>query len=256
MAKRKTTTPRRKTRRLDVAATATVLPATVPKRWVKFLVGLFLIPPAWVLTQTFFTAFARTTLRGDFWITEEFWFFSLGVILWMVTFFGLPRPLWLYVFGHELTHAIWVLLHGGKVHRFEVTRQGGHILADRTNTLIALAPYFFPIYSVLVFALYGLVGIFIDVTPYAYVLYGLIGITWAFHMSFTIWMITKGQPDLHYGGTFFSIMVIYLINLLLLAAMLIIASPDVSWWGFTKELLRNAMEGTVKMTILFNQLVR
>lgn len=252
---RRKPTPRRKTRRLDVAATG-ALPATVPKRWVKFLVGLFLLPLAWVLTQTFFTAFARTTLRDDFWITEEFWFFSLGVILWMVTFFGLPRPLWLYVFGHELTHAIWVLLHGGKVHRFEVTRQGGHILADRTNTLIALAPYFFPIYSVLVIGLYGLLAIFVDVTPYRCILYGLIGITWAFHLSFTCWMITKGQPDLHYGGTFFSIVVIYIFNLVLLAVMLIIASPQVSWRGFARELFHNSMDFTVKLTLLINQLVR
>jgi len=256
VAKRKST-PRRNARRLDVAAAATsALPATVPKRWVKFLVGLFLLPPAWILTQTFFTAFARTTLRDNFWITEEFWFFSLGVILWMVAFFGLPRPLWLYVFGHELTHAIWVLLHGGKVHRFEVTRQGGHILADRTNTLIALAPYFFPIYSVLVIAVYGVLAIFMDVSAYRYVMYGLVGITWAFHMSFTCWMITKGQPDLHYGGTFFSVVIIYLFNLILLAAMLIIASPQVSWYGFAKELFRNAMNFTVQTTLLINQMLR
>jgi hypothetical protein len=255
VAKRKTNN-RRNTRRLDVAAVAGVIPATVPKRWVKFLVGLFLLPPAWILTQTFFTAFARTTLRDSFWITEEFWFFSLGVVLWLVYFFGLPRPLWLYVFGHELTHAIWVLLHGGKVHRFEVTRQGGHILADRTNTLIALAPYFFPIYSVLVIALYGVLSMFWDVSPYRSVLYGMIGVTWAFHMSFTCWMITKGQPDLHYGGTFFSIVVIYLFNLILLAAMLIIASPQVTWWGFSKELLRNSMDATVRLTMLVNQLLR
>ena len=40
------------------------------------------------------------------------------------------------------------------------------------------------------------------------------------HMSFTCWMIPKGQPDLHYGGTFFSVMIIYLLNLALLAALL------------------------------------
>ncbi len=133
-----------------------VIPRRVPKRWVKLIIGVFLIPPALVLTQTFFTAFARTTVRDRFWITEEFWFFSLGVILWMVAFFGLPRPQWLYVFGHELTHALCVTLLGGKVHRFEVGSKGGHVLSDRTNTWIALAPYFFPIYSVLAIVIYGI----------------------------------------------------------------------------------------------------
>lgn len=249
--------PRKNSRkkRLDVSA-AGVFPTHVPKRWVKFLVGLFLLPPAWVLTQTFFTAFAKTTLHDQFWLTEEFWFFGLGVVLFTVAFFGLPRPMWIYVFGHELTHAVWVLLMGGRVHRFKVSSDGGHILADRTNTWIALAPYFFPIYSVLAIITYGVCGLFMDVTPYARWLYAIIGITWAFHLSFTCLMITKGQPDLHYGGTFFSLMVIYLLNLGLLAGLLIVASPKVSARGFARDLFQNAIDFTTNATIVINQMVR
>lgn len=246
---------KRKKERLDVSA-AGVFPTHVPKRWIKLIVGLFLLPPAWVLTQTFFTAFARTTLHDQFWLTEEFWFFSLGVVLWLVTFFGLPRPLWLYVFGHELTHAIWVLIMGGRVHKFHVGRDGGHILADRTNTWIALAPYFFPVYSVLAIAVYGLCGLFFDVAPYRQLLYAVIGVTWAFHLSFTCWMIPKGQPDLHYGGTFFSLILIYLLNLALLAVLLIIASPQITWLGFGKELLQNAVDFTAQATVLVQQMAR
>ena len=229
--------------------------ARVPKRWVKFWIGLLLLPPALLLSQTFFTVFARTTLHDHFWMTEEFWFFSLGVVLWLVTFFLLPRPVWLYVFGHELTHAIWVMLMGGKVHRFHVTRQGGHVLADRTNTLIALAPYFFPVYSVLAMGIYGLCALFFDVAPYHEVLYAVIGATWAFHLSFTVWMIPKGQPDLHYGGTFFSLMVIYVLNIALLCALLIIASPRLTWSGFGRELLQNTIDATAWMMSILTHLV-
>ncbi|HEY8903974.1 MAG TPA: hypothetical protein VIM48_09705, partial [Chthoniobacterales bacterium] len=109
-------------------------PATVPTRWVKFVVALFLLPPAWLLTQTFFTVFARATLHDAFWATEEFWFFALGLVIWLGAFFGLPRPLWIYVFGHELTHALWVWIMGGRVSQFRITRDGGHILSDRINT--------------------------------------------------------------------------------------------------------------------------
>jgi len=242
-------------RRLDVSA-AGVLPATVPKRFVKLLVGLFLLPVAWVLTQTFFMAFARTTIRNQFWITEEFWFFSLGVILWLVAFFGLPRPIWLYVFGHELTHAIWVMLMGGRVHRFQVTRQGGHILADRTNTWIALAPYFFPLYSLLAIIVYGICGIFWDVAPYRWILYMVIGVTWAFHLTFTVWMITKGQPDLYYGGTFFSLVVIYILNLILLSIMLVLAAPEITWLSFLRELFQNTVDFTADLTLLLNRAIR
>ena len=178
-----------------------------------------------VLTETFFSVFARAGMSDHFWLPEEFWFFSLGALLWLVAFFGLPRPRWLYVFGHELTHALSVMFLGGRVHRFQVSADGGHVLADRTNTLIALAPYFFPIYSVLAIVVYGIFGLFLDVTPYRPILYAVIGATWTMHLSFTCWMIPKGQPDLHYGGTFFSLVLIYVVNLALLAMLLVIASP-------------------------------
>ena len=135
-------------------------------------------------------------------------------------------------------------------------RLGGHILADRTNTLIALAPYFFPIYSLIALAIYGICGFFFDVTPYRELLFAIIGATWAFHLTFTCWMIPKGQPDLHYGGTFFSLTVIYLLNLLLLAVFLIVASKQVSWYGFGRELFQNTVDFTAQCTLLINRLVR
>ena len=99
----------------------------VPTRWVKFIVALFLLPICAVLSQTFFTSFSRATVAQRLWAGEEFWFFSLGVVLWLIAFFGLPRPMVVYVFGHELTHALWVWLMGGRVSRFQVGRDGGHI---------------------------------------------------------------------------------------------------------------------------------
>src|SRR3954466_11884297 len=135
-------------------------PLLVPTRWVKFVFAIFLVPVCLVLTQAFFTAFARATVTQRLWAAEEFWFFSLGAVLWLIAFFGLPRPIILYVFGHELTHAVWVLLMGGRVSRFSVGRDGGHIVTNKSNFWIALAPYFFPIYSILVIAVYGLLIVF------------------------------------------------------------------------------------------------
>ena len=107
----------------------------------------------------------------------------------------------LYVFGHELTHALWVLLMGGRVSRFRVGREGGHIITDKNNFWIALAPYFFPLYSILVLALYGVLSLFLNMQPYGRLLYALIGVTWAFHFTFTCWMIPKNQTDLSDNGT-------------------------------------------------------
>jgi hypothetical protein len=211
----------------------------VPTRWVKFIIALFLIPICAVLSQTFFTAFARATVAQRLWAGEEFWFFSLGAVLWLITFFGLPRPILLYVFGHELTHALWVYLMGGRVSRFRVARDGGHIITDRNNFWIALAPYFFPLYSLITLGVYGLLSLFFNIQPYGPLLYALIGVTWAFHLTFTCWMILKNQSDISDQGTFFSLVVIYLLNLIVLGVMLVIASPQISFAGFGADILTN-----------------
>ena len=67
----------------------------------------------------------------------------------------------------------------------------------------------------------------------------MIGVTWAFHLTFTCWMIPKNQTDLSDQGTFFSLVVIYLMNLLLLSVMLILASPQITFAGFDVDLLTN-----------------
>jgi hypothetical protein len=211
----------------------------VPTKWVKFVVALFLVPICAILSQTFFTSFARAAVAERLWAGEEFWFFSLGVVLWLIAFFGLPRPVLVYVFGHELTHALWVWLMGGRVSRFKVGWDGGHILTDKNNFLIALAPYFFPLYSVLVIAFYGGLNLFLNAQPYGRYLYALVGVTWAIHLTFTCWMIPKNQSDLSDNGTIFSLVVIYLMNLLLLGAMLIIASPNITFASFGADIVRN-----------------
>src|SRR5437773_4764433 len=214
-------------------------PLTVPTKWVKFIFAIFLLPICGVLTQTFFTVFARATVTQRLWAGEEFWFFSLGAVLWLIAFFGLQRPLVIYVFGHELTHALWVWLMGGGVSRFRVSRDGGHIVTSKANFWIALAPYFFPIYSILAIAVYGALSLFVNMQPYGRLLYAVIGATWAFHFTFTCWMIPKNQTDLSDQGIFFSLVVIYLMNLLLLSVMLILASPDITFASFGADLVTN-----------------
>lgn len=229
-------------------------PRMVPLRWIKFWIGLFLLPIAWILTETFFGAFSRATMKHGFWATEEFWFFGLGSILWALWFsgsiwtFGEPRPLRVYVFGHELTHAVWVWMMGGRVTEFEVSRNGGSILTDTDNVWVALSPYFYPIYSLGVVIIYGCASVFYDVAGARETFLGmnplqwlflLLGMTWSFHLSFTCWMIPKGQSDLTSQGTFFSLVFIYLMNVLVLAGFLIIAAPEIRFVAFGRELLEN-----------------
>src|SRR5919204_2408607 len=43
------------------------IPLTVPTRWVKNVIAIFLLPWCAILTQTFFTAFARATIDQRLW---------------------------------------------------------------------------------------------------------------------------------------------------------------------------------------------
>ena len=128
---------------------------------------------------------------------------------------------------------------GGRVSRFRVGRDGGHVVTNKANFWVALAPYFFPLYSILAIAVYGGLSLLVNVQPYGRWLYAVIGATWAFHFTFTCWMIPKNQTDLSDQGTFFSLVVIYLMNLLLLSLMLILASPQITFAGFGSDILTN-----------------
>src|SRR5213596_494857 len=158
-----------KARRVYVAASRRLAgssPLMIPMRWMKFLFAIFLLPVCALFTQTFFTVFARATITQRLLAGEVFWFFSLGAVLWLIAFIGLPRPILLYVFGHELTHALWVWLMGGRVSRFRVGRDGGHVVTNKANFWIALAPYFFPLYSILAIGTYGVFSLFVNMQLY------------------------------------------------------------------------------------------
>ena len=90
--------------------------------------------------------------------------------------------------------------------------------------------------------IYGGLSAFVDVEPYRRWLFVAIGFTWTFHLTFTIWMLWNGQTDLIEHGTFFSMMLIYLINFAILSVMLILASRDVTFSSFSRELLQGAMD--------------
>ena len=217
---------------------------SVPKSWVKFVVGLFLLPLAWVLTKTFLQAFT-TSLHHGLLATQSFGCFAAGAVLFGILYLIVPQKVLMipYVLGHEVTHALWVWIFGGKVaDHFHVSLKGGHVLTDRVNTWIILAPYFFPIYSVLIVTLYGAASLAADLSTYRWLLFLLIGVTLAFHLVFTCLLIIKGQPDLHYGGSFFSLMVIYLINLLVIIGLLLATSRIVTLQIFGRLLIRNASD--------------
>src|SRR5205085_8057353 len=130
------------------------------------------------------------------------------------------------------------------------------IVTNRTNFVIALAPYFFPLYSLLAILAYGIASLFVNVAPYGQLLYAVLGITWAFHLTFTCWMIPKNQTDLSDHGTFFSLVFIYLMNLVLLSVLLIIVSPQITFESFGVDFFTNIGHFSQWIGDLFDRFAR
>lgn len=216
-------------------------------RGLRWLVGLLLIGPCVVTTWSFLSLVADATLEHQFWTTAAFWYFATGVLLmagWFAT--GLLRSgfLYLYVLGHELTHIVVIKVFRGRVSDWGVSVSGGFVTTDKTNIVIALAPYFVPFWSLVLLAIYGLVRLAVPMPPVGEkVLYWLLGFSWAFHLLWTLWMIPRDQPDLRENGTFLSLIIIYLVNLLLLVGMLCLASDDLSFRNFLATWVIHAEEG-------------
>src|SRR5438874_13037684 len=114
-------------------------------KWVKTIIAILLLPLCLGVTNALVMVLRASGGENSVWVPM-----LAGAACWLVILLLLPKPMWVYVFGHELTHALWTWLFGGRVKKFKATSQGGHVIINKTNVLITLAPYFFPLYVVLV----------------------------------------------------------------------------------------------------------
>lgn len=169
---------------------------------------------------------------------ETLWVAALsGAACWVVIYLLLPKPMWVYVFGHELTHALWTWLLGGRVKKFKASAKGGHVIVTKNNFVIALAPYFFPLYAVIVVALFLLGNWLWTWQPYVVWFHLLLGAAYAFHVTLTWHILKSSQSDITDQGYLFSAVVIFLgnVGVLLIGLPLLLAEVDVltalRWWG-------------------------
>jgi hypothetical protein len=187
-------------------------PAMFIMRILRFLIGFALIPICFVVTRTAFSLAMLLDTREEL-IPTPLLALGAGFFLWQIIFFLLSRPVRTYVLAHELTHAIWGLLMGARVSKMKISKDSGSVVLSKTNFLITLAPYFFPLYTVIIVAAYFIISQFYNVTPYYLIWLGLVGFTWGFHVSFTITTLMQQQSDIQAYGHLFSYAVIYIFNI-------------------------------------------
>lgn len=143
-----------------------------------------------------------------------------GVALLLLLVLLFPKPWRTYVVGHELTHATWAWLFGHRVKSIKVGAKGGHVVLSDTNSLITLAPYFFPLYAVGWAALVGLAQRIWPAVGQWLLLPAGFGFFYAFHFAMTIQVLRLRQPDIVSEGALFSAVVILVGNFVVMLLFL------------------------------------
>jgi hypothetical protein len=182
------------------------------KKIIKIILGLTLIPFClgftWELSAAVFSiAYKPAT---------PYYFFAGGLI-YCVVHFLFKRPIFTYVIAHELTHALFAVIFGGSVKSLKASERGGQVTVTRSNFLITLAPYFFPLYVFIALLLYGAaLGAHVGVTA-TNILVSLSGAAFSFHLVLTFTFLQTDQSDIREQGALFSYPLIYLFNIIFAA---------------------------------------
>lgn len=210
-------------------------------KFLKFIVALLLLP----ITCLIVWQDVRILLG----VLEHFSAavsFVLGAVIYAVIHYKFYNFSRMYVFIHEMTHALAAFLCGIRIKKVSVQQDSGYVKMNRTNVLVVLAPYFVPGYVILTAFSYILFDFFIDLTPYRPIVLFAVGFFMMFHFIQTFHTLWDAeQPDLTLaGGQFFSCVLIVLANMLVLAVVLKILFPqNVFLAAAAKQVLIQAFAG-------------
>lgn len=208
------------------------------KRFLLLLLAIIGLPLVWVLVRCFLEALAMDTLHGPLCSPGRISFLAgCGVMMGIYAWKGNALQV-LYVFAHEMTHAVAGLCCFAKVHKVSIQATGGFVQLSKGNLIITLAPYCVPFYLLLAVVLYGLMQWWMpDLLPFAVWAF-LFGVLTAFHVLYTIGaLFAVSQPDTHEYGRFFSWWFILVMNLCFAVLAVVITSPTVTARGQAKRLI-------------------
>jgi len=203
------------------------------KRVIKFVFTIVFIPLTLGTIKSFVDTFSSFNPLG-----HSTWPFFLGLLVYPLFQYFIFNPLGFYIFGHELTHGLFSLLFGGKIKKFQVSIRGGSIHLTKTNFLIILAPYFFPVYVFLFLLFWGGIKHFYPtvVQYHSYFLFGL-GFFLGLHLVYTWYSLRTNQPDLRKAGILFSLLIVLFSNCLIIVLLLKLLFPkSISLYWFFRNI--------------------
>lgn len=202
----------------------------------KFALGVLLIPFCIGFTMQIISAMVSVIYRQN-----VPYYFLLGTAAYLAIHTIFKKPILTYVFGHELTHAFFAVLFGGSVKSFHASDRGGRVTITKSNFIITLAPYFFPLYTFCALILYwastaarirGSEGWLIFFS----------GITYAFHLVLTFAFLRTDQDDIREHGVLFSYLLVYLFNIFFLALLIrVLLAENMDFLKFMKNGIMNSV---------------
>ncbi len=160
---------------------------------------------------------------------EEGWILLGGAALYVFLHFVLRKPERMYLWAHEFAHLVVAKIFLRRVHAFQITsRDGGKVVIDRTNVIIDLAPYIFPLYSL---AAACAAFFFRKASPWVPDAYlAVASFLFTMHLLFSAEGFFRGQPDVKRSGRLFSGAVV-LLCLLLWIPCLLAPGTNAGWKG-------------------------
>ncbi len=182
------------------------------RRFLCWTLALTLLPFLWAVVRELVLMVPPVLALG----IRAWWLYAFGVVIYFLIERVFAKPMTLYVYGHELTHAVSGLLSGAKIHSMKASSKGGEVRMSKSNLFVALSPYIVPFYTLVVVLLFVLVRIWWKDPLLTHFFQFLIGASLAFHLSMTVSAIHRKQPDLKITGLFLSTVLITTANALIL----------------------------------------
>lgn len=169
----------------------------------KLLLGLTFLAFVYAGSRGFFTKFrqADADLQTCFWS---------GMVAFLITYLFLYEPTVVYQKGQKILAFIFKFF----------------------NPLVKVAPFVLPIYSMLVFAAYPLLRIWLDPQDAAAIVVFLGGFSWTLHIVYSAKTLRSRSEDFLKANYIFSFTLIYILDLLFIAFLLSLLVGKFSFVGF------------------------
>lgn len=200
-------------------------------RILRFIISILLIPVCVIVTISFYNGIFRIKDVSNSGLN-----FILGALLYSIVHLLLFRLDFLYIFGHEGTHAVATFLSGGKARGMKVSSKEGSVKTTTPNFFVILAPYLMPIYTVSIAILYFILSFYIDISSYSGIFIFFIGFTLMMHLVYTAESMRQKQSDLIKTGYFYSISFIYIANLIIVFLIISLLFKEASFVDFISEI--------------------